>query len=86
MAMVEMVCIEGLDEAILGTAFVNGEEVIAYDAEVAEQLVLFMEYGSLYDFVESIGLEDLGVNAPIFVYQDEGMRLQLGEIMRRSVH
>lgn len=88
MAMVEMLAIEGLEEALLGTAYVGGEEVLAYDASIAEQIVMFMDppHPSLYAFVSDIGLEELGTRAPVFIYQDETMRQEFGDAIRRSVH
>lgn len=88
MAMIEMLAIEGLEEALLGTAYVGGEEVLAYDADTAERLVMFMDppHLSLYEFVAKIGLEDLGNRAPVFIYQDASMREEFGETIRRSIH
>lgn len=88
MAMIEMLAIEGLEEALLGTAYVGGEEVLAYDASIAEHLVMFMDppHPSLFEFVANIGLDELGSRAPVFIYQDEGMRRDFGDAIRRSIH
>ena len=88
MAMVEMIAIEGLEQALLGTAYVAGEEVLAYDASVAEEIVMFMDppHLSLFEFVSTIGLDDLGQRAPVFIYQDKTMREEFGDIVRRSIH
>ena len=88
MAMVEMIAIEGLEQALLGTAYVAGEEVLAYDASVAEELVMFMDppHPSLVEFVEKIGLDDFGNRAPVFIYQDDTMRHEFGDSVRRSIH
>ena len=83
-----MLAIEGLEDALLGTAYVAGVEVLAYDASVAEELVMFMDppHFSLHEFVVNIGLDGLGARAPVFIYQDGGMREQFGENVRRSIH
>ena len=88
MAMIEMIAIEGLEDALLGTAYVAGEEVLAYDASVAETLVMFMDppHPSLHEFITNVGLVDLGIRAPVFIYQDEGMREDFGDKVRRSIH
>lgn len=88
MTMIEMLAIEGLEEALLGTAYVAGVEVLAYDASLAEELVMFMDppHLSLHEFVANIGLDDLGARAPVFIYQDEGMREHFGESVRRRIH
>ena len=88
MTMIEMLAIEGLEDALLGTAYVAGVEVLAYDASLAEELVMFMDppHLSLSEFVANIGLADLGARAPVFIYQDEGMREQFGESVRRRIH
>lgn len=86
--MVEMIAIEGLEDALMGTAYNGGEEVLAYDADLAEKIVMFMNppHPSLYEFVINIGLEDLGNRAPVFIYRDADMRKEFGEQFRRSIH
>ena len=88
MAMVEMIAIEGLEDALLGTAYVAGKEVLAYDASVAETLVMFMDPPppSRHEFMTNIGLVALGMRAPVFIYQDDGMREDFGDQVQRSIH
>ena len=64
-----MLAIEGLEDALLGTAYVAGVEVLAYDASVAEELVMFMDppHFSLHEFVVNIGLDGLGSRTGIYL-------------------
>lgn len=71
--ILEMIAIEGLDDAILGTGIrTSKNEVLVYDGDVAEEILLYMGYGenSLPHFLESIDLDSLGDKAPMFIYLD----------------
>lgn len=88
MTMVEMIAIEGLEQALLGTAYVGGEEVLAYDAEIAEELVTFMDppHSSLQQFFSALGLQDLGTRAPVFIFQSTDVRSDFGGTFQPSIH
>lgn len=68
-----MIAIEGLNEALIGTGFNGSQEVLVYDALIAETLLQDNGCGdgSLQDFLYSVGIDDLGKSAPLFVYLDD---------------
>jgi len=90
----EMIAIEGLDEAILGTGIrTSKSEVLVYDGDVAEEILLHMGYGenSLPYFLESIDLDGLGDKAPMFIYLDNDQNpydrtTDIGQPRLRLVH
>lgn len=89
---VSMVAVEGLDKAVIGTALcTGGREVLVYDADKAEQILYDSGYGedALYPFLVSCGYEELGDDAPIFVYLDDELGSELSQKRRgglRLVH
>jgi len=92
--ILEMIAIEGLDDAILGTGIrTSKNEVLVYDGDVAEEILLYMGYGehSLPHFLESIDLDSLGDKAPMFIYLDSDKDLydrtsNTGQPKLRLVH
>lgn len=69
-----MLAVEGLDKACIGTALCSGgREVLVYDANKAEQILIDGGFGedALYHYLLECGFEELGDEAPIFVYLDE---------------
>ena len=79
---IEMVCIEGLDEAIIGTGLRTCDsEVLVYDANIANELLLYAGYGenSLPYFLESLDVDGLGERAPIFIYLDKDVEHDVTE-------
>ena len=88
-----MVCIEGLDDAIIGTGLRSATaEVLVYDADKANELLLFAGYGedSLLYFLDSLDMDGLGDRAPFFIYLDSGIEhdvtQQTGRPKLRIVH
>lgn len=69
---VQVFAIEGFDEAIIGTAYRGGHEVLVYDGEIAEAIVasLTSKPTTLHDYLTGISLHKLGDQAPVFVYLD----------------
>lgn len=70
---IEMISIQGFDEAILGTGIrESNREVLVYDADKCEELLITQGYGvnSLSHFLESIDVDSLGNRAPLFIYLD----------------
>ena len=69
---IEMISIDGLDQAIIGTGMRAKErEVLVYDATKCEELLL--ENGvadNLFNFLDSIDIQSLGDRAPLFIYLD----------------
>ena len=70
---VEMIAIEGLDKALIGTGLNGSTEVLVYDAAKAETLLFENGFGaeSLHDYLYTVGIDDLGHSAPLFVYLDD---------------
>lgn len=70
MPKVQVFAIEGFDEAIIGTAYRNGHEVLAYDGWAVEAILagLGAKEGSLEEFLRMIRVHELGDQAPVFVY------------------
>ena len=89
---ISMVASEGLDKAVLGTALLKGgKEVLVYDADKAERILFDAGYGddALYPFLVSCGFDELGEDAPVFVFLDEELGGELSEKRRgglRIVH
>jgi hypothetical protein len=90
---IEMVCIEGLDEAIIGTGLRGpNSEVLVYDANKANEILLYAGYGedSLPYFLESLDVDGLGERAPLFIYLDSDVEHdvteQTGRPSLRLVH
>jgi hypothetical protein len=90
---IEMVCIEGLDEAIIGTGLRSMEsEVLVYDAEKANEILMYAGYGenALPHFLEGLAVDGLGERAPLFIYLDSDVEHdvtgQTGRPSLRLVH
>jgi dihydroxyacetone kinase DhaKLM complex PTS-EIIA-like component DhaM len=68
---IEVVAIQGLDSAIIGTAIRDGQEVLAYDFEKTVEILL--DRGSSMEEAEEY-VTDLAqrqfVGAPVFIYVD----------------
>ena len=69
----EMIAIEGLDAALIGTGLNGSTEVLVYDATKAESLLVENGSGadSLHDYLYTVGIDGLGNSAPLFVYLDD---------------
>jgi|TARA_B110000977_G_scaffold6048_1_gene8517 hypothetical protein len=71
MSAIEVVAISGLDGAILGSAVINGREVLAYDFDKAIGIILACghteEYA--YDYLTEVS-EKKVEGGPVFVYLD----------------
>lgn len=62
-----MFAVAGFEEAIIGTGVRYGsEEVLVYDAEIAQALL--DEDEELGNYLYNIGIEHLGEEAPLFVF------------------
>ena len=83
-----MVAVEGLDKACIGTAVCSdGREVLVYDAATAEQMLVDSGFGedALFPYLTGCGFEELGPNAPIFVYLDEELGYELSNKRRGGI-
>lgn len=68
-----MVCIDGFDDAIVGTGLRDAStEVLVYDAAIVQEILSCSGYPehSLINFLETIDLKTLGAKAPLFIYFD----------------
>lgn len=70
---VQVFAIEGFDEAVIGTAYRGGYEVLVYDGYIAEAIAVNLEpeVKSLHEYLTRIALHTLGDKAPVFVYLDD---------------
>jgi hypothetical protein len=71
----QVIALEGFDQAVIGTAYRGGNEVLVYDGHLAEAIVRSLEgeAATLEDFLTKISLSKLGDRAPVFVYLDEDL-------------
>ena len=72
MSMVEVVVIDGLDDAIVGSALVNDREVLAYDYDSCMEIIVAagnsVEHAK--EFLKEITSHEFE-GAPVFIYFDE---------------
>ena len=69
MADIELLAIEGLDAAIVGTAVINGRDVLAYDYKKTVEILVSAGHSDEYAeewIAEVASIESYG--APAFVY------------------
>ena len=71
MDLIEVVAVEGLESAVLGTAIRGSREVLAYDYHKA--VTIFLSYGKtiedIEEYIASVAAQEFE-GAPIFVYLD----------------
>ena len=71
MDLIEVLSVEGLDEAVLGTAIRGSREVLAYDYHKA--VAIFLSHGrtaeDIEEYIASVASQEFE-GAPIFVYLD----------------
>tara|TARA_R110002012_G_scaffold126216_4_gene277998 strand:- start:1222 stop:1503 length:282 start_codon:yes stop_codon:yes gene_type:complete len=78
----EMICLEGFDDAIVGTGLRDADaEVIVYDANKMQEILLWQGFpeNSLVGFLETIDLKVLGNQAPLFIYLDAELEHEVVE-------
>lgn len=84
MPEIELIAVEGLNEAIIGTTLRGDREVIAYDFEKAVELV--MASGKTHEaatrFIENLS-QDVFEGSPAFIYMDND---QYGFTRERVIH
>lgn len=78
---IQVYALEGFDEAIIGTAYINGREVLAYDGYAVEIIAAGLGKGihSLEEFLASIRVHELGDLAPVFVFMGDDIVGELNE-------
>lgn len=76
---VQVFAVEGLDAAIIGTAYRGDNEVLVYDGYLAEAIAVQLEpkSASLREYLAKIELNKLGDHAPVFVFLEE---MDVGDI------
>lgn len=86
----EVFVLDGLDDAILGTAVCNGVEVLVYNGFVVEKILEVNDFDvqtvpELFDYYE---MHELGEYAPIFMYVDEDIAgiIKDAKQVARSTH
>jgi len=87
MSLLEMIAVEGLDEAVIGTGLrTTGKEVLVYDANKAQEIIdgYIGEGMDVTEYLFEIGIDALGDQAPIFVYLDENAEDELRRARRES--
>jgi hypothetical protein len=81
---VQVFAIEGFEDAIIGTAYRGGHEVLVYDGWIFEAIVASIDPNptSLHEYLTKIRLHELGDRAPVFVYLDEEVVGELADSIR----
>ena len=69
---IEMISIDGFDEAIIGTGIrALAKEVLVYDANMCEDLLKSNGFSDpLSNYLESIDVDSSGLCDPLFIYLD----------------
>jgi len=72
MADIEVVVIDGLDDAIVGSTVISGREVIAYDFDKCVAIIMSKGHSEDYaqKWIEEISSHEFE-GAPAFIYFDE---------------
>jgi hypothetical protein len=72
MGDIEVVAIDGLDDAIIGSTVRNGREVLAYDYEKAVEIIVAAGHSQEFaeEWVAELSYEEFD-GAPAFVYFDD---------------
>tara|TARA_B110000858_G_scaffold176937_1_gene211469 strand:+ start:192 stop:461 length:270 start_codon:yes stop_codon:yes gene_type:complete len=67
------IAIQGLHEALIGIGVKGRTEVLVYDANKAQQILVDNGFGhdTLEPYLDSVGIDTLGDDTPIFVYLDD---------------
>lgn len=81
---VQVFAIEGFEDAIIGTAYRGGHEVLVYDGELFEAIAVQQNPNvkSLHEYLTTINLHKLGDRAPVFVFLDEDVVGEISEATR----
>ena len=72
MSEIEVIAIEGLDAAIIGSTLRNGREVLAYDIDKAVEILVSHGYSAEYaeEWIEEMCSNEFE-GSPAFVYVNE---------------
>ena len=76
MSDIEVVAIDGLDAAIIGSTVRNGREVLAYDYDKAIAIIIAQGYSEEYaeQWIADVSSKEFD-GAPAFVYFDNDQEL-----------
>ena len=84
-----MVGVKGFDEALIGTGLrSNDREVLVYDGYRAQWILAQLGYEgiTLVDYLHMLGIDELGPEAPIFVFLDDGVLDESDQTRDRVIH
>ena len=84
-----MIGVKGFDEALIGTGMrSSSHEVLVYDGYRAQWLLSELGYGELtvIEYLHMLGIDELGPEAPIFVFLDDGVLDESEQTRGRVVH
>jgi hypothetical protein len=84
-----MIGVKGFDEALIGTGLrSNDREVLVYDGYIAQWILSQLGYEgiTLVDYLHMLGIDELGPEAPIFVFLDDGVLDESEQTRGRVVH
>lgn len=84
-----MVGVKGFDEALIGTGLrSNDREVLVYDGYRAQWILAQLGYEgiTLVDYLHMLGIDELGPEAPIFVFLDDGVLDESEQTRDRVIH
>jgi hypothetical protein len=81
---VQVFAIEGFEDAIIGTAYRGGHEVLVYDGWLFEAIAALIDPNStsIHEYLTKIRLHELGDRAPVLVYLDEEVVGELADSIR----
>ncbi len=67
------IAVRGLQGALIGIGVKGQSEVLVYDANIAQQILVDNGFGpdTLEPYLDSVGIDTLGDETPIFVYLDD---------------
>lgn len=84
-----MVGVKGFDEALIGTGLrSNNREVLVYDGYRAQWILSQLGYEglTLVEYLHMLGIDELGPEAPIFVFLDDGVLDESEQTRDRVIH
>lgn len=84
-----MIGVKGFDEALIGTGMRSSSlEVLVYDGYRAQWILSEIGYGELTitEYLRMLGIDELGPEAPIFVFLDDGVLDESEQTRGRVLH
>jgi len=87
MPQVEMIAISGFETALIGTGMrATDKEVLVYDGDIAQAILdrRLGTYKDIMDYLQELGIDELGDEAPIFIFTDKGLRDDIDDGIEQS--